>query len=325
MSSFVLEQARAKIKAVWGKFHILIEIVFITRTCVLGSGKTLSMLTNTLQSDTCKKSRWCFYCFNFIICRGGVPRHFSPCVHRAASSKSLWGVESSVPFPRRDLSWEHHWQGGEYGGEASGHHHHHQQSLRRRGSAVAQKAPSCDHLHWRGPGNKTLSPDHPFEFSLQVIHSDPRQGWTGFLPFGFVPRGLKSLKYKIVMFSFSQELWLWLAAAYPKAVYCLSSATLTDEAVLDIRGSPLHYACRVSSRLTAEIITNLYSHFQPLCASNARTWKSSSKSRQGQTFISRSWNIFALGTDFIRKYFRCDTTTSSRMSTWVPSSPFSRK
>ena len=33
-----------------------------------------------------------------------------------------------------------------------------------------------------------------------------------------------------------KSLWDWFAAAFPKAKYCLCSATLTDEAVEDILG-----------------------------------------------------------------------------------------
>jgi hypothetical protein len=33
-----------------------------------------------------------------------------------------------------------------------------------------------------------------------------------------------------------QELWDWFASTFPRATYCLASATLTDEAVCDITG-----------------------------------------------------------------------------------------
>ena len=37
--------------------------------------------------------------------------------------------------------------------------------------------------------------------------------------------------------TYRKDLWDWLAAAFPDAVYCLCSATLTDSAVTDMRGS----------------------------------------------------------------------------------------
>ena len=34
------------------------------------------------------------------------------------------------------------------------------------------------------------------------------------------------------------DLWQWLSAAFPRAKYCLASATLTDASVKDMQGFP---------------------------------------------------------------------------------------
>ena len=91
-----------------------------------------------------------------------------------------------------------------------------------------------------------------------MINTDTRQGWTGFLPFGYespitVLLGFRTwrkyLTHLILLqphqmnpyseLAIRKELWDWFSAAFPKAVYCLCSATLTDAAVLDMRGSAM--------------------------------------------------------------------------------------
>ena len=42
---------------------------------------------------------------------------------------------------------------------------------------------------------------------------------------------------RYLLFVSSQELWDWFASTYPRAAYCLASASLTDSAVTDITGA----------------------------------------------------------------------------------------
>ena len=71
-----------------------------------------------------------------------------------------------------------------------------------------------------------------------MINTDKKKGWTGFLPYGYASTFHLAPDRVTSSSSLSRKnLWDWLGAAFPKAVYCLCSATLTDACVLDMRGS----------------------------------------------------------------------------------------
>ena len=81
-----------------------------------------------------------------------------------------------------------------------------------------------------------------------MVHSDESVGWSGFLSYrcGVV---IENVIY-IIDYLNRQPLWNFVKAAFPRARYCLSSATLTDAYVKDILSKTLPKALRTQA-LTA--------------------------------------------------------------------------
>ena len=48
------------------------------------------------------------------------------------------------------------------------------------------------------------------------------------------------------------DLWQWLSAAFPRAKYCLASATLTDASVEDMQGFPFDMTYIPSRRFSIQ-------------------------------------------------------------------------
>ena len=66
----------------------------------------------------------------------------------------------------------------------------------------------------------------------QVINTDQKIGWTGFLPYWYRN---STISRALLFLGLRQSLWNWIMAAFPSATFCLASATLTDSAVEDIK------------------------------------------------------------------------------------------